>query len=93
MERTRRGRSDQGRESSSQPVDRVCPTASARQRRSRQQVHETQEDVVPDQAQQEDPTSNQAHQWYIWDTNIINTIRHTDIIKNSRPPTLIFIHP
>ncbi|KAJ1441829.1 Phosphatidylinositol-specific phospholipase C, X domain, partial [Sesbania bispinosa] len=56
----RGGGSDQGRESSSQPVDRVRPTTSARQRRSRQQVQETQEDVVPDQAQQEDPAAVQV---------------------------------
>ncbi|KAJ1443680.1 Aminotransferase-like, plant mobile domain [Sesbania bispinosa] len=62
MARTRGGRSDQGRESSSQPMDRVRPTALARQRRSRQQVQETQEDVVPDQAQQEVLAPDQAHQ-------------------------------
>ncbi|KAJ1395401.1 Aminotransferase-like, plant mobile domain [Sesbania bispinosa] len=62
MVRTRGGRSDQGRESSSQPVDRVHPTALARQRRSRQQVQETQEDVVPDQAQQEVLAPDQVHQ-------------------------------
>ncbi|KAJ1431329.1 Aminotransferase-like, plant mobile domain [Sesbania bispinosa] len=62
MARTRGGHSDQGRESSSQHVDRVRPTASARQRKFKQQVQETQEDPTPDQAQQEDPALDQVHQ-------------------------------
>ncbi|KAJ1433523.1 Aminotransferase-like, plant mobile domain [Sesbania bispinosa] len=62
MAKTRGARRSRGGESSSQPVDQVRPTASARQRRLRREVHETQEDVVSDVAEEEVPTHDEAQQ-------------------------------
>ncbi|KAJ1393022.1 Phosphatidylinositol-specific phospholipase C, X domain [Sesbania bispinosa] len=62
MAKTRGAPPRRGAESSSQPVERVRPTASARQRRLRREVQEIQEDVVPDVDEEEVPTDDEAHQ-------------------------------
>ncbi|KAJ1395526.1 Aminotransferase-like, plant mobile domain [Sesbania bispinosa] len=62
MAKTRGARPSRGGESSSQPVERVRPTASARQRRLRREVQETQEDVVPDVAEEEVQANDEAQQ-------------------------------
>ncbi|KAJ1421657.1 Phosphatidylinositol-specific phospholipase C, X domain [Sesbania bispinosa] len=62
MAKTRGGPPRRGAESSSQPVERVRPTASARQRRLRQEVQEIQEDVVPDVDEEEVPADDEAQQ-------------------------------
>ncbi|KAJ1434539.1 F-box/kelch-repeat protein [Sesbania bispinosa] len=62
MAKTRGARPSRGGESSSQPMDRVRPTASARQRRLRREVQETQEVVVPDVAEEEVPAHDEVQQ-------------------------------
>ncbi|KAJ1410304.1 protein MAIN-LIKE 1-like [Sesbania bispinosa] len=62
MAKTRGARPSRGGESSSQPADRVRPTASARQRRLRREVQETYEDLVPDVAEEEVPAHGEARQ-------------------------------
>ncbi|KAJ1430712.1 protein MAIN-LIKE 1-like [Sesbania bispinosa] len=62
MAKTRGAPPRRGDESSSQPVERVRPTASARQRRLRQEVQEIQEDVVPDVNEEEVPANDEAQQ-------------------------------
>ncbi|KAJ1400892.1 Aminotransferase-like, plant mobile domain [Sesbania bispinosa] len=62
MAKTRGARPSRGGKSSSQPVVWVRLTASARQRRLRREVQETQEDVVSDVAEEEVPTYDEAQQ-------------------------------
>ncbi|KAJ1421598.1 Phosphatidylinositol-specific phospholipase C, X domain [Sesbania bispinosa] len=62
MAKTRGAPPRRGDESSSQPVERVRPTASARQRRLRREVQEIQEAVVPDVDEEEVPTDDEAQQ-------------------------------
>ncbi|KAJ1376305.1 Phosphatidylinositol-specific phospholipase C, X domain [Sesbania bispinosa] len=62
MAKTRGAPPRRGGESSSQPVERVQPTASARQRRLRREVQEIPEDVVPDVDEEEVPADDEAQQ-------------------------------
>ncbi|KAJ1384467.1 protein MAIN-LIKE 1-like [Sesbania bispinosa] len=62
MAKTRGAHPSRGGESSSQPVDRIRPTASAKQRRLRREVQETQEDVVSDVAEEEVLAHDEAQQ-------------------------------
>ncbi|KAJ1440652.1 Aminotransferase-like, plant mobile domain [Sesbania bispinosa] len=62
MAKTRGAPPRRGAESSSQPVERVRPTASARQRRLRREVQEIQEDVVSDVDEEEVPADDEAQQ-------------------------------
>ncbi|KAJ1397780.1 protein MAIN-LIKE 1-like [Sesbania bispinosa] len=62
MAKTRGAPPRRGGESSSQPLERVRPTASARQRRLRREVQEIQEDVVPDIVEEEVSVDDEAQQ-------------------------------